>query len=129
MIPVAYEDAKRRGGALQRKKPMSPKPRSKGSRGELALLQVLHRHGWTTARRNWQSGGQGGGDIVEGIPGVSIECKNAESVRIWDWWAQTKAAAKPTDMPLLAFKRSRSEWLAVVPLEDLLELIAFRERS
>lgn len=117
------------GSSLQRKTRLSPKPRSKGARGELAVITMLRERGWMSARRNWMSGGMGGADIVEGIPGVSIEVKWQETTQIWAWWAQCKAAAKPTDMPLLAFKRNQSEWLACVPLDELLELIAFRERA
>jgi hypothetical protein len=112
--------------ALQRTA-LRAKPRAKGNRGELEVINLLKKWGWTTARRNWQSGGQGGGDIVEGIPDVSIEVKRAEACRIWDWLAQCHAAAKPTDMPLLAFRRNNSQWYAAVPLEDLLDLL--RERQ
>ncbi len=125
MIPIAIEDARRR--ELKRKTPLRAQPRSKGNRAELAVITLLHRYGWTSARRNWQSGGQGGADIIEGPEGVSIECKHQEACRIWDWWEQCRTAARPTDMPLLAFKRNRSEWLACVPLDDLLELL--RERA
>jgi len=36
-------------------------------------------------------------------------------------------AARPTDTPIVAFRRNRSEWLAVLPLEDLLSLLELRE--
>jgi hypothetical protein len=113
---------------LQRRTPLRAQPRGKGNRGEREVIDLLHRFGWSYARRNLLSGGLGGGDVVEGPEDTCIEVKYCETVRIWDFWAQAKAAAKPTDMPVLAFRRNRSEWLACVPLEDLLELLAERHR-
>lgn len=112
---------------LQRRTALRAKPRAKGNRGELEVINLLKEWGWATARRNWQSGGQGGGDIIEGIPDVSIEVKRQERCNVWAWLAQCRAAAKATDMPLLAFRRNNSVWYGCVPLEDLLDLL--RERG
>lgn len=111
---------------LPRKTPLRAKPRSKGNRAELEIIDMLKRWGWN-ARRNWQSGGQGGGDVVGGPNDVSIEVKHHESLRMWEWLAQCEQAARPTDIPLLCFRRNRSKWYGVVPLDDLLELIKLRE--
>lgn len=51
----------------------------------------------------------------------SVEAKNQETTKIWEWWEQTKANAEYT--PCLIFKRNRSDVLAVVRLDDLLEII------
>ena len=113
--------------ALERRKPLKAKPRSKGNRAELEIIDLLHRFGWTGARRNWQSGGQGGGDITNGPNEVSIEVKHHEACRIWEWLAQCEGDAKPTDLPLLCFRRNRSKWYCCVPLGDMLELLRLRE--
>jgi hypothetical protein len=112
---------------LPRRTPLRAQPRSKGNRFEREIVDLLRAHGWTSARRNWQSGGQGGGDIIGGPGNVSIECKHAEVVRIWDWLAQCEADARPTDIPLLVFRRNRSAVYACLPLDELLALLRLRE--
>ena len=117
------EPRKKAAKQLQRGKPLKAKPRSKGNRGELAVREILRDHGYTSARRNFQSGGQGGGDLIEHIPGVHIEVKHQETTKIWEWIGQAKADARPTDIPAVIFRRNRSEWMACIPFEDLLGLI------
>jgi hypothetical protein len=113
--------------SLSRRKPLRAQPRSKGNRGEREIIDMLHAHGWTGARRNFQSGGQGGGDVIGGPPGTSIEIKYYEAVRIWDWLAQCEAAASPTEIPLLFFRRNRSGWHVALPADELLALLKLRE--
>lgn len=108
------------------RKPLRAKPRSKGNRGELAVIEILKAHGWP-ARRNWMSGGMGGADIIGGPPGTSFEVKWQEAISIWACLDQCREAAKPTDIPVLAFKRNRSDWYAAVPLTDLLALLKAAE--
>ena len=112
---------------LSRKKPLRAQPRGKGNRFEREVVDLLRAHGWISARRNWQSGGQGGGDIIGGPADVSIECKHAEAARLWDWLAQCEADARPTDIPLLVFRRNRSITYACLPLDELLALLKLRE--
>lgn len=108
---------------LKRNKPLRAKPRSKGSRGELAVREILRDHGYTSTRRNFQSGGQGGGDLIEAIPGVHVEVKHQETTKIWEWIAQANADARPTDIPAVIFRRNRSGWMCVIPFEDFLGLL------
>ena len=111
---------------LQRGKPLKARPRSKGARGELAVIELLKEHGWA-ARRNWMSGGKGGADIIGGPPGTSIEVKHQERLNVWACLDQCHKAARPTDLPILAFRRNHSDWYAAVPLADLLALLKAAE--
>ena len=114
---------------LERKTPLRAKPRSKGSRAEREIIDILKAYGWPAAYRNFMSGGYGGADILNGPAGCSIEVKHQERCSIWAWLEQCEQAAKPTDIPLVAFRRNRSRWYACVPLEELLPLLALRERG
>ena len=118
----------RRDGPKVRK-PLRAQPRSKGNRAEREIIDLLHAHGWTGARRNFQSGGQGGGDIIGGPGDVHVEVKHRERCSIWDWIDQAHSEARPTDLPLVAFRRNRSAWMACVPLDELLELLKLRETA
>jgi hypothetical protein len=103
---------------LQRRTPLKAKPRSKGNRGELAVINMLKDHGWAGARRNWQSGGQGGGDIVNGPADVHIEVKHCERCRITDWFKQAEAGARPTEIPVVVCRRNRMRWWAFMPADE-----------
>lgn len=115
--------------SLERRTPLRAKPRSKGNRAEREIIDLLRSMGWAGARRNFQSGGQGGGDVIGGPGDVHIEVKHREACRIWEWIAQAHAEARPTDLPVVAFRRNRSGWYAAVPLDELLALIKLREAS
>jgi hypothetical protein len=115
--------------ALERKTPLRAQPRSKGNRAVREVIDMLHRFGWKTARRNFQSGGQGGGDVIEGPANLHVEVKHRERCAIWDWIAQATTEARPTDTPAVFFRRNRSAWYVAVPAEDYLELVAMRERA
>lgn len=97
--------------------------RAKGGKGEREVVELARAHGFTAARRNFMSGGQGGGDVI-GVPGVHLEVKRQETCSIWKWLLQAGAEAPPTDTPVVAFRRNGDGWYAALPLDDLLALIA-----
>jgi Holliday junction resolvase len=108
---------------------VSARERSKGARGELELAEIVRGAGWPQARRTHDGREQHGrGDIANGPEGVSMECKRAERAEIWKWWQQAEADADGAT-PVVAFRRSRSQWLAVIELDELLPLLALKERG
>lgn len=114
---------------LQRRTPLRAQPRSKGNRAEREIIDMLRGLGWTAARRNFQSGGQGGGDVIGGPQGVHVEVKHRERCAIWEWIAQAANEARPTDCPAVFFRRNRSPWYVAVPADEYLELVKFREQA
>lgn len=114
---------------LQRHTPLGRRAKGKGNRGEQEIIALLKAHGWTGARRNFASGGYGGGDVIGGPPATDWEIKRCERAQVWAWLAQLTAAASPTNLPVLAFRRNHSQWWACIPLEDLLELLQLRESA
>lgn len=111
---------------LQRRTPLRAKPRAKGNRGELAVRDIVRSHGWRYCKRNWQSGGQGGGDLIEGPAGVHLEVKWCERNQIWKWITQATGECRPTDIPVVVMRDNRHPvWWAVAPkheVDALLEL-------
>lgn len=106
---------------LARKTPLGRKPRAKGNRGELEVVNILKAHGYP-AYRNFASGGYGGSDVV-GLPGFAVEVKMVEKLNIWGALAQCEQAASATETPLVVFRRSRCSFYACLPFEDLLGLV------
>ncbi len=95
--------------------------RTKGGAGEREVCAMLAELGFE-ARRNFQSGGQGGGDII-GVPDHSLEVKRCETTKVWEWLAQAEAAARPTETAVVVFRRSRSPWFAVLDAETYFSLV------
>lgn len=106
---------------------MSARERNKGSRGEAEVVEMIRVH-WPRATRNFASGAAGNGDIAHGPANTSIEVKRTERAEPWKWWEQAERDADGR-MPVVAFRRSRAPWLAIVELDELLALLAHRERG
>lgn len=100
--------------------------RRRGGQGEREVVEVAKAHGFDQARRNFGSGAQGGGDIT-GIPGCAVEVKYQEALNIWKALAQCENDARPTDTPIVAFRRNAGGWYAALPLDDLMALLVVRE--
>jgi Holliday junction resolvase len=117
---------------------VSKASRDKGAAGELEVVHILQDHGWKRARRTHDGREQSlRGDIANGPEGIHLEIKRAERCSIWDWWEQANldsVGLVPHEesnfkTPVVAFRRSRSPWLALIELDELLPLLKLRESS
>lgn len=97
--------------------------RSKGARGELEVAAVFQAAGFDCDRTPNSGGLRIRGDLYGNVP-AHIEVKRQEVARPWLWFAQAEEEAEEGAVPVVAFRRSRSPWLAIVPLEALAELMA-----
>jgi hypothetical protein len=109
--------------------------RAKGGAGEREIVQLLRKYGWPDAERSSNGRAQiGRGDFARG-PAIHLEAKRCEKAEVWKWWAQAERDAQyDADNccafpPVVAFRRSRSPWLALIDFEDLLQLLALREKA
>ena len=103
---------------------MSASERRKGKEGELEVVKILHEHGWTDAKRSSDGRSQvERGDIADGPTFVHFEVRRRETVNIWACLAKAELEAKAGDIPVVAFRRSRSAWYAALPLDLLLGLL------
>lgn len=104
--------------------------RSKGAHGERAVIALIREAGWPHARRTSDGRGQSGrGDVAGGPAGCHVEVKRQERLNVPRALAQVRADADPLDVPVLVHRPSRSEWMATLPLSELLPLLALRERG
>lgn len=116
MVVAAASD---RGGGLF---PSPMNSRQKGARGERELAGVLAEFGWP-ARRGQQRSGVDQADVIDGPPGIHFECKRVESLNVWAAYAQAQRDAPNDHTPVVAMRRNKSPWLAVVDLRTLLRLL------
>lgn len=109
---------------------MGKASRTKGARGELEIVALLHDHGWTRARRTHDGREQAmRGDIANGPPGVYLEVKRQERLNVPAALDQVERDAPTTDLPILIHRPSRHQWMATLPLDELLPLLALREAA
>lgn len=103
---------------------MPKNSRSKGKRGELELRDVLRAHGHTDAYRGRQYHGRDDApDVVcDSLPGIHFEAKRCERGNLYDWLQQAIDDAG-TKTPIVAHKKNRKPWVAILRLEDLLRII------
>jgi hypothetical protein len=103
--------------------------RDKGLRGEREVAAIWREYGFDVR------GLEGEGDHAISIgyrgeasgahyPVLHSEVKRQETARPWAWIAQAEAEAPAGAAPVVAFRRSRSKWYALIGLEDLARLLA-----
>ena len=101
---------------------MGAKSQRKGRAAELELSRILQGHGYNVEPGRALSYG----DVPDltGLPGVHIECKRAEALRLSEWMEQSErdAARFGDGFPAVFHRRNRQGWLCTMHLEDWLEL-------
>ena len=96
----------------------------KGRAAELELSRILQGRGYRVEAGRARSYGEV--PDLTGLPGVHIECKRAEALRLSEWMEQAAADAEQfkDGLPAVFFRRSRSPWCVVMKLEDWMRLYA-----
>jgi hypothetical protein len=90
---------------------------------------MLRAAGWPQAQRTSDGHVQAArGDIGGGPEGVHLECKRQERLNIAAAFDQVQRDANPLDIPVVVHRPSRQAVMATLPFEDLLPLLALRER-
>jgi hypothetical protein len=97
--------------------------RRKGVSGELEVRDVFRGFGFDCDRTPNSGALRIAGDLYGTVP-AHVEVKRQETARVWAWWEQASGEAPAGELPIVAFRRSRSPWLAIVPLDKLAELMA-----
>lgn len=108
------------------------KPQSAKAKGRLLQKHVIKRLidvlGIDPEDIENRSMGAGGEDIILSLAArrafpFSVECKNQESVNIWNAYKQAEENSRMGE-PLVVLKRNKHKPLALVDFEFLLELIS-----
>ncbi len=102
---------------------MANRERRKGVGGELEVAAIFRTVGFDCDRVPNSGGLKIKGDLLGDVP-AHLEVKRQEVARPWAWWEQAAGEAPAGAMPVVAFRRSRSPWLAIVDLEQLAQLMA-----
>lgn len=102
---------------------MAVNSRQKGKVGELEFAKFLREHGYAGARRGQQfKGGTDSPDVV-GLDGFHTEVKRTEALRLYDALDQAKNDAGAGKVPVVAHRKNKERWVAILDMEDFLALL------
>ena len=93
----------------------------KGTEGERELAGILRAHGCDVHRNDQRYvGGLENPDVA--LRGMHIECKRNEALRLYDAVDQAVRDANGKSLPVVMHRKSRAPWLAIMKLEDWIQL-------
>lgn len=98
----------------------------KGKRGERELAHYLTDHGHPARRGQQYAGGSDSPDVVCPSLPAHWECKRVERLSLYESVDQAVADAGQGKVPVVAHKRNRKPWLAILKLSDLITLLERR---
>lgn len=103
---------------------MGRKSQRKGRAAELELSHILQGYGYPV--ETGQAVSFGSTPDIMGLPGIHIEAKRCEQVRLSEWMAQAErdAARFQDGAPAVFHRRNRSPWLVTMRLQDWIVLYA-----
>lgn len=98
----------------------------KGKRFELELAKIFREHGYKDSRRTAQyCGNTGDASDVVGLPGIHVEAKHQEAMRLYDWMDQAKhdaAAGGEGRLPVVFHKRNNHKILVTMEIDDWFQI-------
>lgn len=100
--------------------------KAKGARFERTLASIFRDYGYKDSRRTAQyCGNTGDASDVVGLPGLHIEAKHCEQMRLYEWMAQAKndaaASGKPV-LPAVFHKKNNAEILVTMELDAFMTI-------
>lgn len=103
---------------------MAVNSKQKGARFERSLASLFRYYGYAESRRTAQyCGNTGDASDVVGLPGVHVEAKHQETMRLYEWMAQAKRdAAASGRLPAVFHKKNNADVLVTMTLEDWMKL-------
>ena len=101
---------------------MGGRSRRKGAVGERELAAVLTGEGFDAVRGRQFRGGADSPDVIVPSLDVHFECKRTERLSLYDALAQARSESGGK-LPIVAHRRNNCEWVAILPLTDLLAIL------
>nr|DAV74497.1 MAG TPA: HOLLIDAY JUNCTION RESOLVASE HOMOLOGOUS RECOMBINATION [Caudoviricetes sp.] len=99
--------------------------KQKGARFERQLASRFREYGYDARRTAQYCGNTGDASDVVGLPGIHIEAKHQETMRLYDWMSQAKRDAAGTDkLPAVFHKKNNASILVTMEFEDWMRLFS-----
>lgn len=107
---------------------MAINSKAKGARGEREFAKYLKSKGLSARRGQQYAGGGESPDVVcEDLPTVHFEVKRKQASQEPYQWLQQAIKDCTDKMPIVAHRRNARDWIAILRMEDLIELLKFRD--
>lgn len=104
---------------------MGKASRDKGKRFERALASRFREYGYDARRTAQYCGNTGDASDVVGLPGIHVEAKHVEQMRLYEWMAQAirdAEAGGKGNLPAVFHKKNNADILVTMRLEDWFHL-------
>jgi Holliday junction resolvase len=102
---------------------MALNSKQKGARFERQLASKFREYGYQARRTAQYCGNTGDASDVVGLPGIHVEAKHCEQMRLYEWMAQAKRDAEGTgNIPAVFHKKNNAEILVTMELESWFHL-------
>lgn len=93
--------------------------RQKGKRGELEVARLCRQQGYAARRTAQYCGNTGDASDVTGLPGIHVEVKRAERLRLDDALSQAvRDSAGSDDLPAVFHRANEAPWKVTMLAED-----------
>ena len=100
-----------------------PNSKDKGKRFEREIANLLKDYGYDARRTAQYCGNTGDASDVVGLPGIHIECKAQEQMRLYEWMQQAiRDSEKSGKMPAVFHKKNYADILVTMRLDDWMTL-------
>ena len=104
---------------------MAVNSKQKGARFERTLAGKFREYGYDARRTAQYCGNTGDASDVVGLPGLHIEAKHQETMRLYDWMDQAKRDAEAGgegNIPAVFHKKNNCEILVTLTLDGFMQL-------
>lgn len=102
---------------------MAVNSKQKGARFERHLASQFREYGYDARRTAQYCGNTGDASDVVGLPGLHIEAKHQEQMRLYEWMSQAKRDSEGTGrLPVVFHKKNNAEILVTMRLDDFMNL-------
>lgn len=104
---------------------MAVNSKQKGARFERSLASKFREYGYDARRTAQYCGNTGDASDVVGLPGIHIEAKHQETMRLYDWVDQAKRDAEAGgegNIPAVFHKKNNCEILVTMTLDGFMQL-------
>ena len=104
---------------------MGKMQKEKGARFERKVAEFFRDWGYNAFRTAQYEGKSGNCADVEGVPGLHIECKHCEQMRLYEWMAQAdrdNEASTHKKVPVVIHKANNKPILVSMHIEDFVQI-------
>lgn len=102
---------------------MAVNSKQKGARFERQLASLFREYGYDARRTAQYCGNTGDASDVVGLPGLHIEAKHQNQMRLYEWMSQAKRDSEGTGrLPAVFHKKDYAEILVTMTLDDFMNL-------